>query len=439
MEENMRKIDVFLSYEHTLKSVVDKICYDLEKDGIRCWYAPRDVVGDYATSIVNAIDEASVFVVLLNKESSQSAHVLNEVEMAYRRIIEKQGELTILPFKLDDRDLSKAMEYYVKRMHWIDASSQGIDDAVNELKSKIKAIILPYRERINEPLPRRTNMYFDEKDVKEKKRLKTQQKILEKFDKACYDEIAASMESMRILDLGSNNGDFIMDRLGNKENTECLVGLEYNAEAVAKAQQTYGNEKIRFVQCNLDGESVADTIGSLTEQYRISDFNIVNISMLLLHLSDPLKLMRVLRKFMKPGAIVIIKDIDDGYNIAYPDPEGIFSHAISLCAKDPMAGYRNSGRQVFNILHKAGYRDIKLLKCGLDTTAMNYDEKEALFHTYFSFIKSDYEIFRAGDPDNAAMAESAGWFDEHYAEMEDAFLEDSFFFSLGFMLFTAKR
>ena len=435
----MRKIDVFLSYEHTLKSVVDKICYDLEKDGIRCWYAPRDVVGDYATSIVNAIDEAGVFVVLLNKESSQSAHVLNEVEIAYRRIIEKQGELTILPFKLDDKDLSKAMEYYVKRMHWIDASTQGIDDAVNELKAKIKGIILPYRDRIDEPLPRRTNMYFDENDAKEKKRLETQQKVLEKFDKTLYDEIAASTSSMRILDLGSNNGDFIMDRLGNKENTECLIGLEYNADAVAKAQQIYGSDKIHFVQCNIDGESVAETISNLAEQYNINDFNIVNISMLLLHLADPLKLMRVLRKFTKPGALVVIKDIDDGLNIAYPDPDGVFEHAFTLCAKDPMAGYRNSGRQVYHILHKAGYRDIKLLKSGLDTTSMGYDEKEALFHTYFSFIKSDYDIFRDRDPDNAAMVESAGWFDKHYGEMEDAFLEDSFFFSLGFMLFTAKR
>ena len=230
-----------------------------------------------------------------------------------------------------------------------------------------------------------------------------------------------------------------MDRLGNKENTECLIGLEYNADAVAKAQQIYGSDKIHFAQCNIDGESVAETISNLAEQYNINDFNIVNISMLLLHLADPLKLMRVLRKFTKPGALVVIKDIDDGLNIAYPDPDGVFEHAFTLCAKDPMAGYRNSGRQVYNILHKAGYRDIKLLKSGLDTTSMGYDEKEALFHTYFSFIKSDYDIFRDRDPDNAAMVESAGWFDKHYGEMEDAFLEDSFFFSLGFMLFTAKR
>lgn len=35
-EEDMGKTDVFLSYEHSLKSIVDRICAELENDGIRC-------------------------------------------------------------------------------------------------------------------------------------------------------------------------------------------------------------------------------------------------------------------------------------------------------------------------------------------------------------------------------------------------------------------
>lgn len=179
----MGKIDVFLSYEHSLKAFVDKICAELEKDKIKCWYAPRDVVGDYATCIVDAIDSATVFVVLLNNESSKSVHVLNEVEIAYKRIIEKQGDLTILPVKLDDKDLSKAMEYYVKRMHWIDATMQGVDAAILELKQKVKTILDPYRELEAKSATRKSNMYFDENDENEKRRLKTQQILLEQFDK----------------------------------------------------------------------------------------------------------------------------------------------------------------------------------------------------------------------------------------------------------------
>lgn len=59
-----------MSYEHSMRTVVEHICSVLEADGISCWYAPRDVMGDYAASIVDAIDNARVFVVVLNSAAS---------------------------------------------------------------------------------------------------------------------------------------------------------------------------------------------------------------------------------------------------------------------------------------------------------------------------------------------------------------------------------
>lgn len=45
-------------------------------------------VRDYATSIVDAIEACKVFILILSEKASNSPHVLNEVEMAYKRIIE---------------------------------------------------------------------------------------------------------------------------------------------------------------------------------------------------------------------------------------------------------------------------------------------------------------------------------------------------------------
>lgn len=52
---------------------------------------------------------------ILNNESSNSVYVLNEVEMAYKHIIEKRGELTILPLKSEDKDMSETTEYHAKK------------------------------------------------------------------------------------------------------------------------------------------------------------------------------------------------------------------------------------------------------------------------------------------------------------------------------------
>ena len=435
----MGKTDVFLSYAHDLKSVVDRICAELENEGIRCWYAPRDVVGDYATSIVEAIDETKVFVVLLNNESSKSPHVLNEVEMAYKRIIEKEGELTILPLKLDDRDLSKAMEYYVKRMHWIDASTQGVENAVKELKSKIKAILKPCRGEMHLKPKRESNKYYDESDVIEKRRLKKQLKISENFDKSVFDDIISESDSLRVLDLGCNCGDFIISRFGERNNLEFILGLDCNSEVIARADKQYANEKIKFEQCDLEGEDFEEKLGELVLKYGISDFNVVNISMLILHLQDPLKMLRIVRKSMKKGAKIIIKDIDDGFNVAYPDEGELFSHAVKICQENKLGGYRYSGRQIYELLHKSGFKNIKLLKCGINTVGMDYDERLALFDIYFSFIRNDFLQLSELYPENTVYNENAKWVTENYEKLEDAFLGDNFFFSLGFMLFSAEK
>ena len=50
--------DVFISYSHHDKPTADAVCAKLEEDGIRCWYAPRDIQpgADWAGSIVHAIE-----------------------------------------------------------------------------------------------------------------------------------------------------------------------------------------------------------------------------------------------------------------------------------------------------------------------------------------------------------------------------------------------
>lgn len=435
----MGKIDVFLSYEHSMKSVVDHICAALESGGIRCWYAPRDAVGDYATSIMNAIDEARVFVVVLNNAASESVHVLNEVENAYKRIVEKNGDLTILPFRLSNEDLSKAMEYYINRLHWIDASSQGVDNAIAELKSKVKAILSPRSDASGAKRARTANPYFKDGDKKEKHRLAVQRELLKSFDAELYDKIAAETDTLTVLDLGSADGSFIMDRLGKRENIGTLLGIDFDAASVKNANATYGSEKIVFQQGDLESDKIEEVLSTFCDEKGIAGFNVINLSMVILHLQNPQKLLRIVRKFAVKNAMVIIKDIDDGFNVAYPDTDGNFEKAIKMCADSPFSGFRESGRQIPHLLHKTGFRDVRLVKCGVNTMGMDYDEREALFDTYFSIIKMDFDRLAEEVPDDKQYSEYRDWLAEHYADMEDAFLEDDFFFSLGFVLFTARR
>jgi TIR domain len=76
--------DVFISYASPDSSIAEAVCGALERAGINCWIAPRNVVpGEfYADAIVRAIDRARVIVLVLSTNAAGSPHVLREVERA---------------------------------------------------------------------------------------------------------------------------------------------------------------------------------------------------------------------------------------------------------------------------------------------------------------------------------------------------------------------
>ena len=142
------KIDVFVSYHNdSSRNIADLVVSRLEGAGVRCWYAPRDVEGSYAGSIKRAIDNCSIFLLLLNKAASNSPHVLNELELAH-----ENRNIKIIPFHIDDKksDMSDDVNYYISRIHWIDGTSPTIFERIDELTQKVL-------DALGRPLPSNEN------------------------------------------------------------------------------------------------------------------------------------------------------------------------------------------------------------------------------------------------------------------------------------------
>ncbi len=132
------KTDVFISY-HTKSSlhIAEAVCNHLETEKISCWYAPRNVMGNYAGSIKDAIDRCSIFILILNGAASKSADVLNELNLAFERV-RKNESITILPFKISDDEIGNDAQYYLRRIHWIDAVTPPMEARIKELTDKVK-------------------------------------------------------------------------------------------------------------------------------------------------------------------------------------------------------------------------------------------------------------------------------------------------------------
>ena len=76
--------DVFISYHHdSAEKLVEQIAAALEKAGISCWYAKRDIPpgGDFARYIPLQINACKVFLLILSSGVCESRHVQNSVPL----------------------------------------------------------------------------------------------------------------------------------------------------------------------------------------------------------------------------------------------------------------------------------------------------------------------------------------------------------------------
>jgi hypothetical protein len=109
--------DVFISHSSKDKSVADAVCATLEASGIRCWIAPRDVLpgANWGEAIIDALSTSKAMVLIFSANSNESGQVVREVERAINK------NIPVIPFRIENVPLSKAMEYFISTAHWLDA------------------------------------------------------------------------------------------------------------------------------------------------------------------------------------------------------------------------------------------------------------------------------------------------------------------------------
>lgn len=138
MDRNVKQ-NVFISYtEKGDRETADLIRRCLEGSGVSYWYAPENInVGDYATEIVKGIKSCTHFICVVSENSMKSKHVMNEVDLAFKRIDEG---VKIIPLRLDASELVPAFEYYLSRMNWKICPKPLTENLMNEmLKSCISS------------------------------------------------------------------------------------------------------------------------------------------------------------------------------------------------------------------------------------------------------------------------------------------------------------
>jgi len=129
--------DVFISYSHNDKTAADAVCSIMEKSGIRCWVAPRDITpgAPFAEAIIDGIKESKVLVLIYSSNSNHSSQVIKEVDRAVHHGV------AIIPLRLEDVPMSKQLEYYVSDVHWLDALTPPLEIHISKLCKVVQMLM----------------------------------------------------------------------------------------------------------------------------------------------------------------------------------------------------------------------------------------------------------------------------------------------------------
>jgi len=125
---------VFISYAKRNRTTAEEICAILERNGVACWIAPRDIAPGAAwpAAIVGAIADSCLMVIVVSRDAYRSRQMAREVERA-----DNEG-VPILPLRLDGTPLGGQLQFFLGNNQWLDFTSGSFDGRAPELLQAVR-------------------------------------------------------------------------------------------------------------------------------------------------------------------------------------------------------------------------------------------------------------------------------------------------------------
>lgn len=428
---------IFISYSHSDYQKVSLYLEILKKINIDFFIDEEGIVGnDYAKKIMEKLRACELFIVFLSDASLNSLNVQTEISIAFERYSRKEN-ITLLPVYLEEiADLLQYTScYYIKCLNVINDLTP---ERYAVFETKIRKIFdLPIEVKKNTP---RKNTYYNFSDEKEKSRLELQQQLILGIDLPIYKNIVKGKKQLALLDVGCGIGNSIATRVNslnkNKQVITKVVGLEYDEQTVDEAKRLHPD--FSFYQIDVEDKNFYSELKNICFKENVDKFDVINISLLLLHLENPYKTLMVLRSFLKKDGVIFIRDVDDLFTYGYPDEERLIEKLNNIIEKTETSGYRKSGRRIGLFLKQLGFKYIYRPNLGMSSRDMDYEEKEAFFHMCLSWNIDDIEKMVKKYPESNEWKNYLDWYKENIDHIHELFFDPNFVYNLGTVIFVAS-
>ena len=138
--------DVFISHSSRDRIEAEATCLALESRGISCWMAPRNIRpgADWSESIIDALSQAKVLVVIISHHANDSPQLRREVERAANR------GMMLIPMRIENVPPARSLEYFLSTSHWLDAFPPPIDHHLEILVETVASTLEEKHRRENQ-------------------------------------------------------------------------------------------------------------------------------------------------------------------------------------------------------------------------------------------------------------------------------------------------
>lgn len=265
-------------------------------------------------------------------------------------------------------------------------------------------------------------------------RLAVQYRLMCAIEKPILSEFFAGRSGLNVLDVGCNNG-YKTTELFSTDAVAHVIGLEYDSTAAAQANERFGDGRFAFYECDAETPDFPELLRARMRENGVDGFDIIYLSYVLSHLSDPGRLLRCLRPLLRPGGHLLAAESDDSRCMLLPG-ETLLREFLCMLAEDPFAGNRATGKRLPALLEEAGFGQARIRCDAIAAGPGETERKSQIFEMFFSYLPEDAAILRARRPEDDKYIRWEAWIDSHFRELERDILSESSCVSMGMMVVT---
>jgi hypothetical protein len=127
-------MDAFVSHSSEDAVFAARLVTILEREGIPCWLAPRDIRpgDDSASAILDALANARCVALIFTEQANKSPHVLREIERAVN------FRTPIVPLLLHNTAPTGSFGYLLATVHWVSGTGRPEHEATTLFANAVR-------------------------------------------------------------------------------------------------------------------------------------------------------------------------------------------------------------------------------------------------------------------------------------------------------------